>query len=946
VAPENLEMVADSYRRRLDGEDVPREYEYRVLHKDGKTPVYVTMHAGLKESHGTKATVGTVKDITERKRVEKALQQSEEMYRTLFENTGTAMLVLEDDMLISHVNDEMEHVWGYSKGEIEGKVKWTELVVQDDLERMMAYHRLRRSDPEAAPRSYEFHFIHKNGEVRDAALTAAMIPGTKKSVISIRDITDRKRMEEELRRSEALYRTVFEATSAPTVIVEEDTTVVLVNEEFAKLAGYTKEELEGTKSWTEFVAKEDLERMKKYHYARRAEAGSAPRNYDFRFTDRYGDVRDIYLTISMIPGTTKSVASFLDITAMKKTEEEILARDREQQVILDSVPISIFHIDSDGTFVHVNEVLAKRYGRKPEDFKGKSSRDLFPKVAEEYIKSDKEVIESGEPQIGAIRKIKTPQGVRWVRLDKVPLKDAEGNVTGIIGFELDITRLKRIEEKLQEREREYQTVLDTVPVGIYHIDADSRFIHVNEALAERYGMTPEDFKGKTSRELFPDVGEEYLESDKEVLESGVPQRGVTSKLTTPEGVKWVRLDKVPLKDADGNITDIVGFELDITERIETQEELRNAHKKMQDIVEFLPDATFVIDRDMKVIAWNRAIEEMTGIPKDDIIGKGDYEYALPFYGERRPILTDLVFSSDEEIKSRYTHVEKKGNTLFAEVYSPFMYGGKGAHLWGIATPLYDPEGNVVGAIESIRDITERKQAEKERDDLFKELEAKNREMGHFTYTVSHDLRSPLVTIQGFTTMLQKDIEQNERERAENDLKYIESAVTKMSALLSDTLELSRIGSIVNPPEDVPFGDIVQDALEQTAGDLNAHVIDVSVANDFPTVHVDRMRIVEVLVNFITNSIKYRGDQPQPKIEIGYRVAGNETVFFVKDNGIGIDKSQYEKVFELFYQVDKGGEGTGAGLAIVKRIVEVHGGRIWIESEKGKGCTVCFTLPVR
>ncbi|HUV02345.1 MAG TPA: ATP-binding protein [Desulfobacteria bacterium] len=107
-----------------------------------------------------------------------------------------------------------------------------------------------------------------------------------------------------------------------------------------------------------------------------------------------------------------------------------------------------------------------------------------------------------------------------------------------------------------------------------------------------------------------------------------------------------------------------------------------------------------------------------------------------------------------------------------------------------------------------------------------------------------------------------------------------------------------------------------------------------------------MWIVEVLVNFITNSIKYRGDQPHPEIEIGYRVAGNETVFFVKDNGMGIDKSQYEKVFELFYRVDKGGEGTGAGLAIVKRIIKVHGGRIWIESEKGKGCTVCFTLPVR
>jgi signal transduction histidine kinase len=118
-----------------------------------------------------------------------------------------------------------------------------------------------------------------------------------------------------------------------------------------------------------------------------------------------------------------------------------------------------------------------------------------------------------------------------------------------------------------------------------------------------------------------------------------------------------------------------------------------------------------------------------------------------------------------------------------------------------------------------------------------------------------------------------------------------------------------------------------------------------VAEDFPTVHVDRMRIVEVLVNLVTNSITYMGEQPRPKINIGYRVDEEEPVFFVRDNGIGIDPSQHEKVFELFYQIKKNNKGTGAGLAIVKRIIEVHEGRIWIEPEKGKGCTVCFTLPV-
>jgi signal transduction histidine kinase len=168
----------------------------------------------------------------------------------------------------------------------------------------------------------------------------------------------------------------------------------------------------------------------------------------------------------------------------------------------------------------------------------------------------------------------------------------------------------------------------------------------------------------------------------------------------------------------------------------------------------------------------------------------------------------------------------------------------------------------------------------------------------------------------------------------------------MDRLLSETLELSRIGRVANPPEDVPFEEIVQEAMLQTSQRTKSIGMEVLVANNLPIVHVDRMRIVEAMVNFIENGIKYRGEQQHPRIDIGYRTEAKETVFFVRDNGMGIDPSQHQKVFELFYKVNKNSDGTGAGLAIVKRIIEVHGGRIWIESEFGKGTTVCFTLPAR
>lgn len=242
------------------------------------------------------------------------------------------------------------------------------------------------------------------------------------------------------------------------------------------------------------------------------------------------------------------------------------------------------------------------------------------------------------------------------------------------------------------------------------------------------------------------------------------------------------------------------------------------------------------------------------------------------------------------------------------------------------------------------ELHQRIASEREKENLIKELEAKTSEMERFIYTVSHDLRSPLITVSGFLGFLRDDIDKSAWDKVKKDMEVLESAITKMDRLLQDTLELSRIGRMMNPPEDVPFYDIVREALEQTSERIRSRGVSVNVAEDMPAVRVDRMRAVEALVNLIENSAKYMGDQSDPRIEIGCMRDG-ETVFYVRDNGIGIDPKNHQRVFELFYKVDNRSEGTGAGLAIVKRIIEVHGGRIWIESELGKGCTVFFTLPL-
>jgi PAS domain S-box-containing protein len=226
----------------------------------------------------------------------------------------------------------------------------------------------------------------------------------------------------------------------------------------------------------------------------------------------------------------------------------------------------------------------------------------------------------------------------------------------------------------------------------------------------------------------------------------------------------------------------------------------------------------------------------------------------------------------------------------------------------------------------------------------KELQEKNDELTRFTYAVSHDLRSPLVTIQTFQGYLERDIRSQDAARMEKDLGYIRNAADKMSRLLNELLRLSRVGSIMNPFEEAPLQAIVKEALDLGAGRITARGVRVDLTEEPVVLYGDRTRLVEVFQNLVDNAAKFMGDQPAPRVEIGVKQAGEELVLHVRDNGIGIDPELQPLVFGLFHKLDPDAQGEGIGLALVKRIVEVHGGRIWVESEgPGKGTTFRFTL---
>ncbi len=232
-----------------------------------------------------------------------------------------------------------------------------------------------------------------------------------------------------------------------------------------------------------------------------------------------------------------------------------------------------------------------------------------------------------------------------------------------------------------------------------------------------------------------------------------------------------------------------------------------------------------------------------------------------------------------------------------------------------------------------------------------EVEAKNAEVQRFTYAVSHDLKSPLVTVLGFLGFLERDLEQGKRERVAADVERIRNAATKMQHLLDELLELSRIGRMDGEPEAVDLGELAFEALELVSGRIAERGVEVHISSALPVASGDRRRLMQLLQNLIDNAVKFMGEESEPRIEIGIVHDGErsaqEAVCFVKDNGSGIAPEYQDQVFGLFNKLDAEAEGAGMGLALVKRIVEVHGGRIWLESEgEGQGCTFFFTLPAR
>lgn len=463
-------------------------------------------------------------------------------------------------------------------------------------------------------------------------------------------------------------------------------------------------------------------------------------------------------------------------------------------------------------------------------------------------------------------------------------------------------------------------------------DGNSKMVWVAGAFEKMTGYTPQEYtaSGGWYAHLHPDDREKDAEGMRKLMEKQDVVNLDLRVFIKNGDIRWERVFAHPVwSEEENRLIGIVGAVQDVTDQKQAEELLKETLLQQVAILNNIPDLAWLKDLDSRYIAVNEQFSKTCGFETQEIIGRNDYHIWEKNYAEKYHKDDLQVIESGKRRHIEELQIDSTGREYWVET---------------IKTPIRNAQGEIVGTTGLAREITERKKAEIEREKLIAELEAKNAELERFTYTVSHDLKSPLVTITGFLSYLEKDARKGDFEKFKTDINRIQDAAEKMQNLLKDLLELSRIGRLINESAEARFDDIVKEALTLVEGQVKARHVSVEFMDGGHKIHGDYIRLVEVMQNLIDNAIKFMGDQPNPRVRIGTVTdEQNKPTFFVQDNGIGIDPQYSERIFGLFNKLDSNSQGSGVGLSIVKRIIEVHGGNIWVESRPGKGATFYFKL---
>jgi PAS domain S-box-containing protein len=542
--------------------------------------------------------------------------------------------------------------------------------------------------------------------------------------------------------------------------------------------------------------------------------------------------------------------------------------------------------------------------------------------------------------------------VKWVEVHATPISWKGRPAT--LNFISDITERKRTDEKLRQSISLLTATLESTADGILVVDKDGKVSSVNNKFLSMWripgSLATLGDDDKLLTFVFGQLKdpEGFIEKVKFLYSR--PEEQSFDVLEFEDGRIFERFSQ-PQKMGDEVVGRVWSFR-DVTERTRMEERLRESQMRLSEIIEFLPDATLVIDKDGRVMAWNRAIEAMTGIKAENILGKGNYEYALPFYGDRRPIIIDLALHPNPEMEKRYTSIQRMGDILFGESFTPNLPPGN-VHLSATASVLRDSRGEIIAAIECIRDNTERKKLE-ERLHRSEKMEA----LGTLAGGVAHDLNNVLGVIVGYSELLLMEIPEGNPWR--RHISSILQSSQRAAAIIQDLLTLARRGVAVS--EVVNLNKVITDYLETPEFEkLKAHHPSVTLKADLEkgllNIKGSQVNLGKTIMNLVSNASEAISGQGEVIIRTkncyidkpirGYHdmQEGDYVVVTVSDNGRGISAADIKKIFEPFYTKKvMGRSGTGLGLAVVWGTVKDHDGYIDVQSEDGKGSTFTIYLP--
>jgi PAS domain S-box-containing protein len=906
------------------------------------------------------------------KRAEETLSESEEKFRTFFENSSSAMAIIERDTTISMVNKEYCKLGLYEEKDVVG-TSWTKQIPLEDLDRLKEYNRKRLIDPKSVPDHYEFKFIRKDGTIRNSLMSVAIIPTNQKIVCSFTDITERKRAEEALRETNEYLENLFNYANAPIIVWDPSLVITRFNHAFENLSGYSSAEVTGKKIDVLFP-KEQIDSS--INLIKKAVSGERWETVEIDIQRKDGDSRIVlWNSANILDKDDKTVVATIaqgyDITVRKRAEKALESQHALLSALINS-PSDIIIFSLDRNYCYTT-------------FNGKHREEMM-RVWNVEIELGMNLLDCmHNPELRELAKQSIDRAIKGETLSETqhqPEPDIyyefswnpifqQKEITGVTVFIRDITEHKRAEEVLRKSEERYRSLFENMLNGfaycqmLYEDGGSKDFIYldVNKSFEALTGL--KNVIGKKVSDVIPGIREadnSLLEIYGRVALTGKPE---TFEMFVESLNDWYSISVYsPQKEFFVAVFDVV------TKQKRAEEKLRETNEYLENLFKYANAPIIVWDPSLVITRFNHAFENLSGYSTEEVTGKK----------------IDVLFPK-EQIDSSLKLIKRavsgeRWETVEIEIQR--KDGDIRIVLWNSANILDKDGKTVVATIAQGHDITERNRAEEETRRLLEssehsrqtllniledqkraeeevvklntelelrvlqrtsQLELANKELEAFSYSVSHDLRAPLRHIGGYVELLGEKYKKELPEKGLHYLEVIIDSTRQMGVLIDDLLKFSRTGRVEMRESVVDMSRIVEEISEQIRTDNPQRDIKWAIAQ-LPPVHCDNAMMHLVWENLLSNAVKYTRTRKAARIEIGVRDEDKEFVFFVRDNGVGFDMQYSQKLFGVFQRLHSAAEfeGTGVGLANVHRIVARHGGRTWAEAELDKGATFYFSLP--